>query len=54
MTSPKGNTPNRVIRVPDDLWNAARARAERDGTTVSHIIRDRLKRYVNTPPKEKR
>jgi hypothetical protein len=40
------NTPPRSIRVPDELWNAAKARAdERDETLTAVVIRA-LERYV--------
>jgi predicted transcriptional regulator len=39
-------TPNRVVRVPDDLWHAAQAIAKARGETLSDIIRDALRRYV--------
>lgn len=35
----------RGIRVPDDVWDAAKARAERDGTTVSEVVRRYLARW---------
>lgn len=53
MTTPKPG-PIRSVRVPDDLWNAAKARAASEGTTISELIRHWIRNYVNTPPKEKR
>ncbi len=44
--SAKGNTPPRSVRVPDDVWNAARERAEREGTTLTAIILRALERYA--------
>jgi hypothetical protein len=42
---PKG-TPNRAVRIPDELWHAALAVATERGETLSDIIRDRLAGYV--------
>lgn len=36
----------RAIRVPDDLWKAALAKAEERGETLSEAIRAFLKRYI--------
>lgn len=38
-------TPIRNVRVPDDVWHAAAARAADDGTTVSAIIVGALRDY---------
>lgn len=43
-------TPLRAVRVPDEIWQAAQDRAKAEGTTVSEVIRDRLKRYGKKPP----
>lgn len=40
-------TPHRTIRVPDALWNAAREKAEREGRTLSEVLREMLERYVS-------
>lgn len=39
-------TPLRAVRVPDELWYAARAEAELEGVTVSDVVRDALAAYV--------
>jgi hypothetical protein len=39
-------TPLRAIRVSDDIWQAARSRAAKEGTTVSAVIVAALKRYI--------
>jgi antitoxin component of RelBE/YafQ-DinJ toxin-antitoxin module len=39
------HTPLRNIRVPDDVWNAAKESAERNGTNLSEVIRAFLVRY---------
>ena len=38
-------TPIRNVRVPNDVWHAAAARAERDTTTVSAVIVAALREY---------
>lgn len=38
--------PIRAVRVPDDLWRAARQRAESESTTVTAVIVAALRRYV--------
>lgn len=42
----KGTTPARSVRVPEDLWQAAKVRAEEKGETVTDAIVRALKRYV--------
>jgi predicted DNA binding CopG/RHH family protein len=36
----------RAVRVPDDLWKAAKTKAAERGETVSDVIRQALKNYV--------
>ena len=36
----------RAIRIPDDLWDAALAKAAERGETVSEIVRKALERYI--------
>jgi predicted CopG family antitoxin len=36
----------RAIRIADDLWQAALAKAEENGDTVSDVVRRALERYV--------
>lgn len=38
---------SRVVRVPDELWAKALARAEERGEHLSEAIRRFLTRYVN-------
>lgn len=40
------NTPNRSLRVPDYQWRPAVAKAEREGTTLSHVIRGWIATYL--------
>jgi len=34
------------VRVPDDLWAAAKAKADERGEVLSEVIRKALERYV--------
>lgn len=36
----------RAFRIEDDLWNRAVRKSQRDGVTVSEILRDSLLEYV--------
>jgi hypothetical protein len=42
----KGAMPARSVRVSDDIWDKARARAEYDGVTVSHVAYLLLEGYA--------
>ncbi len=46
-------TPVHSLRVDDDIWRAAQAKAEAEGRTVTGVIVAYLKRYVSTPPRTK-
>ncbi len=39
-------TPSRHVRVDDDVWQPARAKAAGEGRTISDVIRDLLRRWV--------
>ena len=39
-------TPLRAVRVPDDLWEQCRKRAEDEGTTVTAVILRALVEYA--------
>ena len=39
----------RSVRVPDDVWDAAMAKARAEGTTVSAVIQTVLRRYLEVP-----
>ena len=39
-------TPVRGVRVPDELWEAAKAKAVERGEDLSTVIRAALERYV--------
>lgn len=36
----------RNVRIPDDLWDAALAKAQSEGTNVSEVLRKYLERWV--------
>lgn len=44
---PPGTT-LRNVRISDDLWDAALARAEKENTSVSEVIRDLLQQWVDS------
>lgn len=46
MNPNQPKTPIRGVRVPDELWEAARATAEERGETVSDVVRRALEAYV--------
>jgi hypothetical protein len=39
-------TPVRTVRVPDDIWQALRARADERGETVTDVVLRALRRYL--------
>jgi len=41
-----GRTKQRQIRIAEDVWYAAAAKAEAQGTTASQIVRDLLADWV--------
>lgn len=43
---PRPDNPARSVRVPDDLWNAAKERAAERGETVTDVILRALRRYT--------
>ena len=47
--------PQRSMRIDNELWEAAMAKAKADGLTLSQVIRHLLKGYVEGPkPKRRR
>jgi hypothetical protein len=40
-------TPTRGIRISDELWNRAGARAQRDGIALNEMLRGWLVSYAN-------
>lgn len=43
---PRATNPARAVRVEDELWEAAKAKAAERGESVSDVIRKALERYV--------
>jgi len=43
---PRPENRHRMVRVEDELWEAAKAAAASQETTVSEVIREALRRYV--------
>lgn len=39
-------TPLRAIRVSDEVWNAAKDKAKREGTTITAVVLAALQRYI--------
>jgi predicted HicB family RNase H-like nuclease len=39
-------TPTRTIRVADELWRAAQAKAKEDGVTLTSILIKALEDYI--------
>lgn len=48
-----GKTKLRNIRVPDELWNAAMAEANKEGRSLTDVIVSDLHRYVNRRRRER-
>lgn len=42
----KPKTPIRGFRIPDDVYNAAKAKAEEKGETLTEVVRKALERYA--------
>jgi len=43
-------TKKRFVRIADDTWDKATARADHEGTTVSAVVRAFLEGYAGTTP----
>ena len=41
-----GQTPNRTVRVPDEVWEEAKRLAAEEGKRVSDVVNDCLRRYI--------
>jgi hypothetical protein len=46
-------TPLRHMRIPDELWDAAMAKADAEGTSVSDVVRELLSRWVKRPARQR-
>lgn len=40
-------TPNRTLRIEDDIWEPAKEKAERMGTNVSAVVREKLVEWLH-------
>lgn len=45
-------TPKHYVRIPNDVWHKAVTRAQREGTTLSKLMRDWLEAYAGDGPIE--
>lgn len=43
---PRPENRHRMVRVEDDLWEAAKVAAEAEGTTRAEVMREALRRLV--------
>lgn len=43
---PRPENRHRMVRVEDELWEAAKVAAKKEGTTVSEVIREALRKFV--------
>jgi len=43
-----------TIRIPDPLWAAVKAKAYRQGLTVSDVVRERLAGFLDEPDPPRR
>ena len=39
-------TPNHSVRIPDEIWEAAKRKAADHGETITDVILRALKRYI--------
>lgn len=46
-------TPLRALRVDDELWEAAQAKADAEGRSVSEVVRELLQRWVKRPARQR-
>lgn len=51
LSSRTGSTPVRNLRVVDEIWRPALAKARAEGRTLTEVITTYLRRYISTPPK---
>jgi antitoxin component of RelBE/YafQ-DinJ toxin-antitoxin module len=42
-------TTARAVRISDEVWEAAKARAEKDGVTTTDVVRRALVKYLDLP-----
>lgn len=46
-----GTTRHKSMRIPDGVWDAAKAKAAEEGRTVTDVVTELLQRYISSPPK---
>lgn len=44
----------RALRVPESLWDAAKAKAGTEDREVSEVVRELLAKWVTRPPRNQR
>jgi hypothetical protein len=49
-----GKTKSRNLRVVDEVWLPAMAKARAEGRSLTEVIVTYLRRYISTPPKLKK
>jgi membrane protein implicated in regulation of membrane protease activity len=52
-TVPDDRTPHRTIRIPDELWEAAKQAAAENGETVTVVVRRALRNYVRATERKR-
>ena len=50
---PTGKTPVRNLRVADEVWLPALAKARAEGRTLTEVIVASLRRYISTPVRQR-
>lgn len=48
-----GKTPNRNLRVANEVWLPALAKARAEGRPLTEVIVAYLRRYISTPPRRR-
>lgn len=51
---PKQPMVSRTLRVPLDLWEAAKSKADAEDREVSEVVRELLTKWVTRPPRNQR
>jgi predicted DNA binding CopG/RHH family protein len=41
-------TPQRTVRVPDELWEAVKAKAQANGKTITDVTVEAYRRYLRS------
>lgn len=48
-----GKTPVRNLRVVDEVWLPALAKAHAEGRTLTDVLVTYMRRYISTPPRRR-